>query len=418
MSNIKKIEENDLEEIRKGFEMFDINQTGKIIPSEMKEAMDAMNIKDKNPFIYDIIDSLCLKKEYAKNGLSLDALVNYVQTKINDFDSNSGLRQLFDALCGPNSKTITLSTFYQLSKEFGDNTDLSENDIKSLLEKTQMGGEELTFNDFCDIMKETKKSNNDLYTEVYRKKKSSSNGTSVEINFKKNKKRNIDEEEINDPDLLKSEDKGSNSYRNKSELGVISSMEASKEDKDNSVENFNQPKEAKYVYKKERVEKGPSKYEKQKIEIAHPRIEEPNLGENLNVEEYNREGEIRAEEYNIRKENFNNELQEAKEIESVEKSDDIVQEKPFRGSRYRYSRKAKEERSEGDGNSEEPKSSESMGSYKVRRPINQNKSEKISEEKFISYDAEGEKKDIIIPKRYHRRYRENKISAPTAEKEE
>ena len=35
-----------------------------------------------------------------------------------------------------------------------------------------------------------------------------------------------------------------------------------------------------YVYKKERVEKGPSKYEKQKIEIAHPRIEEPNLGEN------------------------------------------------------------------------------------------------------------------------------------------
>ena len=59
-------EEDDLEEIRKGFEMFDVEGTGIINPAELLEAMDSMNIKDKNPFIYEIIESLNSEKEFRK----------------------------------------------------------------------------------------------------------------------------------------------------------------------------------------------------------------------------------------------------------------------------------------------------------------------------------------------------------------
>ena len=52
--------DDDIEEIRKGFEQFDVNGTGIINPAELLEAMDSMNIKEKNPFIYDIIESLNL----------------------------------------------------------------------------------------------------------------------------------------------------------------------------------------------------------------------------------------------------------------------------------------------------------------------------------------------------------------------
>ena len=58
MSRKRTTEEDDLEEIRKGFEMFDVDGRGEIDPSELLEAMDAMNIKEKNPFIYEIIESL------------------------------------------------------------------------------------------------------------------------------------------------------------------------------------------------------------------------------------------------------------------------------------------------------------------------------------------------------------------------
>ena len=54
----------DLEEIRQGFEIFDVNKTGFISPSELLETFDAMNLKNKNPFIYNIINSLTKYKKY------------------------------------------------------------------------------------------------------------------------------------------------------------------------------------------------------------------------------------------------------------------------------------------------------------------------------------------------------------------
>ena len=51
-----------------------------------------------------------------------------------------------------------MSTFYTLTK---DNLDqLSEDEIRYLLEKTQMGGRELTFDEFCSIMKGAIRDNN------------------------------------------------------------------------------------------------------------------------------------------------------------------------------------------------------------------------------------------------------------------
>lgn len=43
----KPTEESELEEIRKGFQMFDTNGTGLVNPSEIKEAMESMNMQEK-----------------------------------------------------------------------------------------------------------------------------------------------------------------------------------------------------------------------------------------------------------------------------------------------------------------------------------------------------------------------------------
>ena len=77
MSRFKKsTEENDIEEIRRGFEKFDVNGTGIINPAEILEAFDAMNVKEKNPFIYEIIESLNSEKEIRqKGGVELEELL-------------------------------------------------------------------------------------------------------------------------------------------------------------------------------------------------------------------------------------------------------------------------------------------------------------------------------------------------------
>ena len=149
----KPTEESELEEIRKGFQMFDTNGTGLVNPSEIKEAMESMNMQEKNPFLFDIISSLSTSEEFRnKEGISIDDLVNYVYEKVNDNESNMGLRQLFDALKDPGSNTISMHTFMKLAKDY-DEDDLSGDEFRYLLEKTQLGGDELTFEEFCTIMK-------------------------------------------------------------------------------------------------------------------------------------------------------------------------------------------------------------------------------------------------------------------------
>ena len=157
----KTTEEDDLEEIRKGFEKFDVNGTGIINPSELLEAMDAMNIKEKNPFIYEIIESLNSEKDIKKKGgVNLDDLVSYVYQKVNDTETNMGLRQIHDVINDRDTDTISMTTFYDLARKYGDQ--LNEDELRMLLEKTQMGGTDLTFDEFYTIMKGSGKDNSSM----------------------------------------------------------------------------------------------------------------------------------------------------------------------------------------------------------------------------------------------------------------
>ena len=127
-------EEDDLEEIRKGFEMFDVHGTGIIDPEELLEVMDSMNLKEKNPFIYEIIESLCSEKEFRKKGgVSLEDLVGYVYNKVNDTETNTGLRQIYDVINDRDTDTVSMSTFFTLAKDYGDK--FTEDEIRYLLEK-------------------------------------------------------------------------------------------------------------------------------------------------------------------------------------------------------------------------------------------------------------------------------------------
>ena len=59
----KKIEragltEDEIEEIREAFNLFDTENTGKIDPKELKAAMQSLGFDQKNPTIYNMIADL------------------------------------------------------------------------------------------------------------------------------------------------------------------------------------------------------------------------------------------------------------------------------------------------------------------------------------------------------------------------
>ena len=146
--------QEDLNEIRKGFEMFDVENNGKIDPFELKRTMEEMNLKDKNPFIYELISSLCYKKDNkSKSGITSDEFISFLQSNISDVESKKGIKTIFDVFSDIDDK-IPMPTFYQTAREVGDEEGGTE--IRDLVEKSQTSGKEIDFDEFYEIMKEKK----------------------------------------------------------------------------------------------------------------------------------------------------------------------------------------------------------------------------------------------------------------------
>ena len=176
--------DEEINEIRKGFEMFDVENKGQIDPFELKETIEEMNLKYKNPFIYELITSLCLGKDIkSKGGLTSDEFISILQEKISDVESKQGIKTIYEVFSDSDNK-VPMPTFYQVAKEVGDEEGGAE--IRNLVELSKTGGKEIDFNEFYDIMKEKNIMNKYNYN---------SNKMNKSANKSQSKGKNIDENE-------------------------------------------------------------------------------------------------------------------------------------------------------------------------------------------------------------------------------
>jgi Ca2+-binding EF-hand superfamily protein len=176
--------DEEINEIRKGFEMFDVENKGQIDPFELKETIEDMNLKYKNSFIYELITSLCLRKDIkSKGGLTSDEYISILQEKISDVESKQGIKTIYEIFSDSDNK-VPMPTFYQVAKEVGDEEGGVE--IRNLVGLSKTGGKEIDFNEFYYIMKEKNIMNKYNYN---------SNKMNKSANKSQSKGKNIDENE-------------------------------------------------------------------------------------------------------------------------------------------------------------------------------------------------------------------------------
>ena len=145
----------EVDEIKQAFDLFDTNGTGKIDPKELKAAMQSLGFDSKNPTIAQLIADLDTPESERNGGITFDDFVDAINDKLGDKESKEGIRRIFDLFIDdPNADTITLSSLKKISKELGEN--MSDEELKDMLERASKNGVELTFEEFYDIM--TKKS--------------------------------------------------------------------------------------------------------------------------------------------------------------------------------------------------------------------------------------------------------------------
>ena len=139
--------EEDIENIRIAFDSFDIDGTGRIDISKVKEAMDETNFQDENPLIYQVIVELDTPAN--KNGIDYDKFLMAIDAKVNDKESREGIRRIFEEI-EPDGESITAESLKKSAEESG--VDLTDDEIQAILEQVGDGAVEITFQQFYDVM--------------------------------------------------------------------------------------------------------------------------------------------------------------------------------------------------------------------------------------------------------------------------
>ena len=139
------------DEIRKAFELFDQNGTGKIDPKEIKLAMQSIGYDEKNPLMYQIVTELDTPLNNRNGGVSFNDFCQTVNNRVPERENTEDLRKVFNLfLDDPNAKTTSLASIKRVADELGEN--FEEAELNAMLQKASKSGANLTFEDFVEIM--------------------------------------------------------------------------------------------------------------------------------------------------------------------------------------------------------------------------------------------------------------------------
>ena len=150
-SNKENISNEENEDLRLAFDLFDIKENGKIDPSEIKETMRQLGFDKKNPTIYKIIEDLDTEESKSNGGLSFIEFSDIIKKRLGDRNSKEGVRRIFDLFVDDeNAEYIPLESLKKIAKELGDK--MSEDDLKEMIECATNNKGKLFFDDFYYII--------------------------------------------------------------------------------------------------------------------------------------------------------------------------------------------------------------------------------------------------------------------------
>ena len=147
--------EEEIEEIKNAFKKYDINKTGKIDVKRFIKEMLSIGLDQKAPLIYKIFCELDTEETLKNGGISLEKVLNKMNHKIGNTKDKEGMENIFELLKNNSEdKYLNLNKLKELSNSFGMN--VSDEEIKDMLERASENGEGLTFDEFIKIMEDDK----------------------------------------------------------------------------------------------------------------------------------------------------------------------------------------------------------------------------------------------------------------------
>eukprot|EP00914_Ancora_sagittata_P012201 GHVO01023544.1.p2 GENE.GHVO01023544.1~~GHVO01023544.1.p2 ORF type:complete len:172 (+),score=33.80 GHVO01023544.1:946-1461(+) len=139
--------EDEVEEIREAFNLFDTDGSGTIDPSELKAAMQSLGFESKNPTIYQMISDL----DRQGGAIDFEEFLDAITSKLGDKESRDGIQKIFNLFDDDKSGSITLKNLKRVARELGEN--MTDEELREMIDRADSTGKtEISFDDFYAIM--------------------------------------------------------------------------------------------------------------------------------------------------------------------------------------------------------------------------------------------------------------------------
>ena len=143
--------DEEIEEIKNAFKKYDINKTGKIDVKRFIKEMLSIGLDIKAPLIYKMFTELDTDEIDKNGGITIDQVLNIINNKIGNTHNEEGMKNIFELLKeNSDDKYLNLNKMKELANSFGMN--VTDEEIKNMLEKASDNGNGLTFEEFSKIM--------------------------------------------------------------------------------------------------------------------------------------------------------------------------------------------------------------------------------------------------------------------------
>lgn len=149
--NKPKLTEEQKQEIKEAFDLFDTEGQGRIDAKELKVAMSAMGFQPKKDEIRKIL------ADYDPQGtgtIEYQDFLDLMTLKIQERDPIEEMKQAFRLFLDDDGEKITLRHLKRVAKELGEN--MTEEELQEMLEEADRDGDgEISEDDFIRIMSKT-----------------------------------------------------------------------------------------------------------------------------------------------------------------------------------------------------------------------------------------------------------------------
>ena len=153
-SKTQGLSRKELNSVRKLFRLYQ-DRNGTIDPHEVLTSMQTLRLNEKNPVVYEIFEEFDTP-ENSRNRLDYDEFVDLLNEKLADRDSQKALSRIYELFLGDSQgETLTFEAIKKVSQDVGE--EMSDSQIRELLERAGQNGKELTYDEFCAVMTKSSK---------------------------------------------------------------------------------------------------------------------------------------------------------------------------------------------------------------------------------------------------------------------